>query len=89
MFLLHLQILQYTGAIVIICFFSSSDVNSLANTHGISSFLAHRILISEILPWNRKSHLTHVSYPGCHMSATYIDCIGTHAHGRQVTSLLC
>ena len=23
------------------------------------------------------------------MRATYIGCIGTHAHGRQVTSLLC
>ena len=30
-----------------------------------------------------------LSYPGCHVRATYIGCIGTHAHGRQVTSLLC
>ena len=30
-----------------------------------------------------------LSYPGCHLSAKYIGCIGTHAHGRQVTSLLC
>ena len=33
--------------------------------------------------------LPRLSYPGCHMRATYIGCIGTHAHGRQVTSLLC
>ena len=30
-----------------------------------------------------------VSYAGCHVMSTYIGCIGTHAHGRQVTSLLC
>ena len=30
-----------------------------------------------------------LSYPGCHVMATYIGCIGTHEHGRQVTSLLC
>ena len=30
-----------------------------------------------------------LSYPGCHLRATYIDCIGTHTHYRQVTSLLC
>ena len=53
-------------------------------------FLAHRIRISEILPWDTKSYLTHMlSYPGCHMRAIYIGCIRTHAHGRQVTSLLC
>ena len=30
-----------------------------------------------------------LSYPGCHVRATYIGCIVTHTHGRQVTSLLC
>ena len=33
-----------------------------------------------------------LSYSGCHVRAIdgwYIGCIGTHAHGRQVTSLLC
>ena len=30
-----------------------------------------------------------LSYPGCHVSATYIGCIGTHAHCLQVMSLLC
>ena len=30
-----------------------------------------------------------LSYPGCHLRATCIGCIGTQAHGRQVTSLLC
>ena len=29
-----------------------------------------------------------LSYPGCHVRASYIGCIGTHAHCRQVTSLL-
>ena len=30
-----------------------------------------------------------LSYPGCHARATYTGCIGIHAHGRQVTSMLC
>ena len=30
-----------------------------------------------------------LSYPGCHVRASYIGCIGTHAHDGQVTSLLC
>ena len=30
-----------------------------------------------------------LSYQGCYVRATYIGCIGTHAHGHQVTSLLC
>ena len=30
-----------------------------------------------------------LSYPGCHVRAIYIGCIGIHAHGRHVTSLLC
>ena len=29
-----------------------------------------------------------LSYPDCHARASYIGCIGTHAHCRQVTSLL-
>ena len=33
--------------------------------------------------------LAMLSFPGCHVRANNIDCIGTHAHGRQVTSLLC
>ena len=28
-------------------------------------------------------------YPGCHVRTTYTGCTGIHAHGRQVTSLLC
>ena len=54
-----------------------------------SYILAHRIGTSEILPWVRKSYLTHAIFPGCHVRAKYIGCIGTHALGRQVTSLLC
>ena len=32
-----------------------------------------------------------LSYQGCHMRAVHVQktCIGTRAHGRQVTSLLC
>ena len=30
-----------------------------------------------------------LSNPGCHVRDTYIGCIGTHAHCRQVMSLLC
>ena len=57
---------------------------------GITGLLfAHQIRISEILPCVSKSYLTHAIYPGSHVRATYIGCIGTHAHGRQVTSLLC
>ena len=33
--------------------------------------------------------LLRLSSPGCNVSAKDIGCIGTHAHGRQVTSLLC
>ena len=70
---------------------------SLAHQIGVSAvftymskfFLAHGIRIFEILPWDRKSYLTNFSYPGYHVRVTYIGCIGTHAHGRQVTSLLC
>ena len=51
-----------------------------------NTFLAHRIRISEILSWDRKSYLTHaIFYPGCHVRATYIGCIGTHAHCCPVT----
>ena len=55
-------------------------------------FLAHRIKISEILPWDRKFYFTQAILPRlsrCQVRATYNGCIGTHAHGRQVTSLLC
>ena len=34
-----------------------------AYLQGIPAFLAHRIRISEILPWNRKSYLTHAIFP--------------------------
>ena len=30
-----------------------------------------------------------LSYPGSHVRASYIGCIGALAHGRQVASLLC
>ena len=49
-------------------------------------FLAHQIQISEILPGDIKSYLTHVILPRLSRE-DYIGCIGTHAHGCQVTSL--
>ena len=54
-----------------------------------SYILVHWIRISELYPGIENLILPRLSYPGCHMRATYIGCIGTHAHGRQVTSLLC
>ena len=54
-------------------------------SESVSLFLALQISISEILPWDRKSYLTQdiLTRLSC------IGCIGTHAHDRQVTSLLC
>ena len=54
-------------------------------------FLAHRIRISDILPLDIKSYLTHAILPMLSLEGyiQYICCIGTHAHDRQVTSLLC
>ena len=51
-------------------------------------FLANRIRISEIIPWVRKPYLTQAFLSRLSREG-YIGCIGTHAHGRQVTSLLC
>ena len=51
--------------------------------------LAQRIRIPEIYPGIENLILPRLSYPGCHVRATYIGCTGTHTHGRQVTSLLC
>ena len=47
-------------------------------------FLAHWIRISVIF-WDRNM----LSYPGCHVRALYISCIGNHMPGDQMTSLLC
>ena len=54
-------------------------------------FLAHWIRISEILPWDRKSNLTHGVLPMLSHEGSCIGCliIGTHAHCRQVTSSVC
>ena len=46
--------------------------------------LAHR----RFYPGLENLILPMLSYPG-HVRAKYIGCIGTHAHGRQVMSLLC
>ena len=45
--------------------------------------LLYLIRISEILLWNRKSYITQAVTEGLD-----IGCIGTHAHGRQMKSLL-
>ena len=51
---------------------------------------AHRIRISEILPRDKKSYLAQAILPRLSREGyIYIGCIGTHAHSRQVTSLLC
>ena len=34
-------------------------------------FLAHQIRISKILPWDRKSYLTVLSYPGRQITSSY------------------
>ena len=51
--------------------------------------IAHRIGTSKILPWDRKSYLTHVYLTQAVMRGLYIGCIGTYAHGHPVTSLFC
>ena len=53
----------------------------------VQVLLAHQIRISEILPWDRNSYLTHVILPRLSREVG-IGCIGTHTHGRQVNSLL-
>ena len=53
------------------------------------NFPKHWIRTSEILPWDRTSYLTQAFLPRLARGATYIGCIGTHAHDRQVMSLLC
>ena len=37
---------------------------------GVNLFLAHRIRISEILPWDRKSYLTHAILPSASSNVT-------------------
>ena len=51
--------------------------------------LAHQIRVSDILYWDRKSYLAHVTCILHGLSREDIGCIGTHVHGRQVASLLC
>ena len=64
-------------------------MNIFIQTCAIVLFLEHWITISGILPWDRNLILPRLSYLGCHVRVKYIGCIGTHAHGRQVASLLC
>ena len=53
------------------------------------AFLTQCLRISEIFPRIENLILSRLSYTGCHVRATCIGFIGTHAHCRQVTSLLC
>ena len=62
---------------------SVAPVSSLRDC-AVHFFHAHRIMISEILPWDRNPYLTHVILP-----RLCIGCIKTHTHGRQVTSWVC
>ena len=61
----------------------------LVNMHIDRSIANLETRISEILHWDRKSYLTQAILPRLSPEATYIGCIGTHAHGRQMKSLLC
>ena len=45
------------------------NANELFYTKNL--FLAHRIKISDILSWDRKSYLPMLSYPGCHVRAEH------------------
>ena len=71
--------------------------NILAHQIGFSAvctyvrklLFAHWIRISDILPWDRKSYLAHAILPKLSREDSYGGFIRTHAHGRQVTSLLC
>ena len=54
-----------------------------------SYILAHRIRISEILPWDSKSYLTHAILPRLSSEGYMHWFIRMHAHGFQVMSLLC
>ena len=50
-------------------------------TFAILVFLAHQIRIPVI----ENLIFPILYYPGCHVRATYISSIETHAHGRQVS----
>ena len=50
--------------------------------HGMDGYLRFYPGIENLI-------LTMLSYSSCHVWATYIGCIETLAHGRQVMSLLC
>ena len=75
---------QQVCAIKNVSFLSSINAN-VARYMLATIILAHWKRISEILLWDRSSCLTHAFYSGCHVSATYIGCIETHSHCRQVT----
>ena len=47
------------------------------SAHVLFGLLAHRIRISEFYPGIKNLILPMLSYPGCHMRATCIGCIGT------------
>ena len=52
---------------------------ALGNVSTIMYVLAHRIMISDILLWDRKSYLTHVVLPRLSREDYKIVCIITHA----------
>ena len=45
------------------------------DSHYDHDFLAHRIKIPEILPWDRKSYLTHAILPRTSSNVIMINCI--------------
>ena len=55
----------------------------------VCHFLAHGIRLSDTLSWDRSDYLIHAILPSSHLrAAAYICCIGTHAYGCQMKSLL-
>ena len=52
---------------------------ALGNVSTIMHCLAHRIMVSDILSWDRKSYLTHAILPWLSCESYNIVCIVTHA----------
>ena len=63
-------------------------LHCLPSRHLGITFLAHRIRISDILPWDKKSYLTHAILPRLSREG-YIHWLYWNSHCHQVRSLLC
>ena len=72
-----------------ICVYASERLGKTFSRTPDQDFLHTIYGYLRFYPWIIFFILPMLSYPGCHVRASYIGCIVTHAHGRQVTSLLC